>query len=72
MATDAENLATIRSNILATLATESANPKPTYSIAGQNVDWNGYRNSLMQQLKDINAQMDAISGPWEVAVQGLP
>ena len=66
MATDAENLATIRSNILSILATESAAPKPSYNVDGQSFDWNGYRASLMTQLANINAMAAAISGPYEV------
>lgn len=72
MATDAQNLATIRSGILAALAEDAANPKPNYSIAGQSVDRASWRSSLMQELKDLNAIQDSINGPWEEAVQGLP
>lgn len=72
MASDAENIATIRSNILAALAESTVNPKPTYAIGGQNVDWNGYRTSLMQQLQDLNELADTANGPWEVAIQGIP
>lgn len=72
MATDSDNLATIQSNILATLATESANPKPSYNINGQSVDWNGYRAALMQQLKDLQAMRPMVDGPWEVAIEGMP
>ena len=67
MATDIQNIATIKSNLLAALATESANPKPSYSIDGQNVDWNGYRASLLKQIADLDAILAAAGGPWEVA-----
>lgn len=70
MASDADNLATIRSNILATLASESANPKPSYNINGQNVDWNGYRASLMQQLKGVNELMAQV-GVYTEVVEGI-
>lgn len=72
MATDAENIATIRSNLLTKLATESANPKPSYSIDGQSVDWNGYRAALMKQIADLNAMAAQVNGPFEVTDLMLP
>lgn len=66
MATDAENIATIRSNLLTALATESANPKPSYSIDGQSVDWNGYRAALMKQIADCNSLLAAAEGSYEI------
>ena len=66
MATDAENLATIKSNYLAELAAESANPKPSYLIDGQSVQWTAYRNSLLQKVAEID-KMIAATTPFEVA-----
>ena len=71
MATDLENLIAIRSNLLAALRTESANPKPSYTVGNQSVDWNGYRAALLQQIEQINAQMAGVE-PFEVEVQGVP
>jgi len=65
MATDAEQIATIRSNLLAALATESANPKPSYNIDGQQVDWNGYRNAILQQIMTLNNLQAAAVGAFE-------
>lgn len=72
MPTDAQNLATIKSNLISALVTESANPKPSYSIDGQQVDWNGYRAAILKQITDIEALIDTESGPWEVADVMLP
>ncbi len=72
MPTNAENIATIKSNLLTALATESASPKPSYSIDGQQVDWNGYRASLLKQIADLDAILAAAAGPWEVADVMLP
>lgn len=69
MATDAANIATIRSNLLTALATESANPKPSYSVDGQSVDWNGYRASVLKQIADLNSLMAAAEGPYEIQDQ---
>jgi hypothetical protein len=65
MATDAEQIATIRSSLLAALATESANPKPSYNIDGQQVDWNGYRNAILQQIMTLNNLQAAAVGAFE-------
>lgn len=66
MATDAENLATIKSNLLAQLATMSASPKPNYSINGQSVSWQSLYDSLWSQLEKINEQLASTAGPFEV------
>ena len=65
MATDAENIATIRANLLAALATESANPKPSYNIDGQQVDWNGYRTAILGQIAALNSIQAAAVGVFE-------
>ncbi len=65
MATDAEQIATIRSNLLANLATESANPKPSYNIDGQQVDWNGYRTAILGQIMALNNLQAAAVGAFE-------
>lgn len=66
MATDAENMATVISNLLAYLATESANPKPSYSIDGQSVSWDQHRASIMQQIREMQ---DMAAGPFEVQTE---
>ena len=65
MPTDAEQIATIKSNLLAALATESANPKPSYNIDGQQVDWNGYRNAILGQIAALNSLQAAATGAFE-------
>jgi hypothetical protein len=65
MATDADNIATIRANLLAALATESANPKPSYSVDGQQVDWNGYRTAILGQIVALNGLQAAAVGVFE-------
>ena len=72
MATDAENLATTRSNLLAALATDSASPSKSYSIDGQSVDRNGWRRSLVAELKSLNEMATALGGPFEVETIGEP
>ena len=66
MATDAENLATIRTNILTQLATMTANPQPNYSIDGESVSWQSLYDSLSSQLEKVNTLMASIGGPFEI------
>lgn len=65
MPSDADQIATIKSNLLAALATESANPKPSYNIDGQQVDWNGYRTAILGQIAALNALQSAATGAFE-------
>ena len=62
MPSDAEQIATIKSNLLAVLATESANPKPSYNVDGQQVDWNGYRSAILGQIAALNSLQAAATG----------
>lgn len=71
MPSEIDDLLATRANLIATLRVESASPKPSYSINGQSVDWNGYRASLMQQIESINQMIAAIEGPWEVVHEGI-
>ena len=69
MATDLENLRTIRSQILSELASLTAERKPTYSVDGQTFSWNDYRSRLVSDLREIDAQI-AAEEPTEVHSQG--
>lgn len=71
MPTDAENLATIRSNLLTYIASVTANPKPTYSIDGQSVSWDDHLASLWKQLESLDEQIATAGGPYEVHSQGI-
>jgi hypothetical protein len=55
--TDAENLAQTRTNYITTLAAISANPKPTYSVAGRSFSWTEYQKFLLDMVKSIDAQL---------------
>lgn len=72
MASDLENLITIRSNMLTKLASESSSPKKSYSIDGQSVDYNGWYRMMWQQLENVNKQIVAAGGPFEVETIGEP
>jgi hypothetical protein len=66
---EAETLATIKSNILARLEDITSQPKPNYSIDGQQVSWQSYFDSLMANLERINTQINA-SEPFEEVSRG--
>ena len=50
MPTDLEQLQTIRSQALASIADITANPKPSYTVDGQSVSWNSYLRRLRQTV----------------------
>jgi hypothetical protein len=51
-------------NLAATLAIESAAPKPSYSLHGHSVDWDEYRQSLIRAMADLRQQLSQ-GLPWE-------
>jgi hypothetical protein len=59
MPSDSEQLATIKSNILARLAEITAQPKPTYTIDGVTWKHTEYFEALMKQLTSVNQQIAA-------------
>lgn len=63
MATYLENLITARDNLAATLAEHGH--KPDYSIDGQSVNW----SELRKRLRDLNDDIAAAGGPFEVRTE---
>ena len=70
MPTDAQQIATIKSQTLARIADITAQPKPTYQIDGQMVAWGDYLHQLQQTVDWCNAQLTAQT-PIEVQSQGF-
>jgi hypothetical protein len=68
MATDLEQLETIRSQALATIAEITANPKPSYTIDGQTVSWNSHLQQLRQTVDWCNRHV-AAAQPIEIRSQ---
>jgi hypothetical protein len=66
MPTDAEQLATIKSQTLALLVDLTANPKPSYNIDGQQILWGDYFAKLTDKLEKIDALIAAEAGPFEI------
>jgi hypothetical protein len=67
--TYADNLKALRDEIMESLLREAENPKPSYSVHGQNLDWNGYRRSVMEQLDALDRKI-AQQAPFEVVSRG--
>lgn len=69
MPTDAEQLATIKSQVLQRLADITAQPKPSYTIDGVTWRHTEYFEALTKQLKEINALI-ASEAPFTYVSQG--
>jgi hypothetical protein len=67
MATDAENIAAIRSAALAELAAGPS--KPSYSIDGQSVSWTEYYAHLMNRVEWCD-KMATQNEPYEIRTTG--
>jgi len=70
MPSDAETLATIKSNLLERIAEVTAEAKPNYNIDGQSVSWQSYLDSLWAKVKEIDQQI-ALTEPYEEVSQGI-
>jgi hypothetical protein len=71
-----KNLEARRDSICEELAALNAsNPGGRPNIAGGGpgtVDHVGYKDGLYRELSEINRQIAAIEGPWEVPIEGFP
>jgi len=57
MSTDAQQIATIKSQTLARIADITAQPKPTYQIDGQLVAWGDYLSQLLRAVDWCNEKL---------------
>lgn len=48
------NLRGTRDNLMLALATESANPRVSYSVSGRSVPWNEFRASLLAEIMALD------------------
>ncbi|HUT14348.1 MAG TPA: hypothetical protein VMY42_27935 [Thermoguttaceae bacterium] len=69
MPSDAAQLATIKTQILAILVDITENPKPSYMIDGQSLQWAAYQRLLLEQIDRINRQI-AAETPFEISSRG--
>ena len=64
MATDAEQIATIKSQTLQRIVDITAQPKPNYNIDGQDIKWADYLKQLQATVAWCDAQLNAAE-PFE-------
>ena len=69
MATDLEQIQSIKTQTLAIIVDLTANPKPTYYIDGQTVSWNSYLATL-QTTVDWCERKLAGEEPFEIHSRG--
>jgi len=70
MPTDAEQIATIKTQTLARIAEITAEPKPSYSIDGQKIAWADYLRRLLGTVNWCNEKL-AGEEPFEVQSRGI-
>jgi hypothetical protein len=70
MATDIEHIETIRTQTLAQLVELRAVPKPSYSIAGQQVSWAEYARALQETVDWCDEKLAGYR-PFEFRSQGM-
>lgn len=73
MPTDTEiaQLKTARGTLVTALVTATASPKPSYSVDGQSVSHDQYRDSLIRQIKELDELINLVEGPIEVISRGV-
>lgn len=70
MASYVDNLVATRDNYAAELASESAAPRPSYSLNGESVDFTAYATWLRDQIRELNTDIAMGSLNYEVVSQG--
>lgn len=70
MATYLENLTTARAQVAEILVEITADPKPTYSVDGQNVSWESYFSMLTDKLEVLDRAIQRASGPQQTSHRG--
>ena len=69
MPSDAEQVATIKTQTLARIAEITAQPKPTYDVDGQKIAWSDYLKQLRRTVDWCNAKL-AGEEPFEFPSRG--
>lgn len=67
----ADDLVTIRTNLVTAIAAMMSSPKPSYSNGERSVSWAEYRRQLMSELEQIN-KLIAQSDPTEIVTLVRP
>ena len=70
MATAAQNLDAAIANITLQLANITANPKPSYQVDGEQVQWTEYQQMLQEKLNALMKSRQDLDGAWIVSSRG--
>lgn len=68
LAQNIADLKTQRDNLVAALTADSANPQPDYSVGGQSVQRQAWREGLLRQIGELNKMISRLS-PTEIRGQ---
>ncbi len=69
MPSDAQQIATVKTQTLARIAEITAEPKPTYNVDGQKVAWSEYLKQLRETVDWCNEKL-AGEEPFEYRSRG--
>jgi len=69
MPSDAQQIATIKTQTLARIAEITAEPKPSYQLDGQKVGWSDYLEQLRATVEWCNKRL-AAEEPFEIRSRG--
>jgi len=71
MPTRKQNLETSLDNIASQIADITANPKPTYSVAGRSISWSDHFRSLLDAQEKIRQLIAQEEGPALAKIRGV-
>jgi hypothetical protein len=66
-----DNLILARDHIAANLAAETLNPKPSYSIDGESVDWTSWAKIQQDRIQQLNTIINSMQPYFVVTRQSL-
>lgn len=77
MASDLQNLQSIKSNLIASLAAETLycathSPKPTYALDGENYLWTEWREAVLRKVELLNKLIQLEGGPFIITSRARP
>lgn len=70
-----DDLEDIRDNLVSVIKTETAyqaanGPKPSYSASGRAVSWSEWLQIMLQEVRNLDAQIAAQGEPFELVQRG--
>lgn len=72
MPSPAQNIQVAIANIAAKIVELSADPRPSYEVDGQRVEWTEFMRMLVQQLEALRKSQMQLQGPVMRTSRGVP